>query len=68
MQETWVRSLGAGNLLQKEMATYSSTLAWEIPCTEELVGYSSWDRRRVRCDSETKHKYVHIQGIYESKM
>ena len=28
--------------LEKEMATHSSTLAWEIPWTEELVGYSPW--------------------------
>ena len=27
------------------MATHSSTLAWKIPWTEELVGYSPWDRK-----------------------
>ena len=31
MQETWVRSLGQEDPLEKEMATYSSTLAWKIP-------------------------------------
>ena len=36
MQETWVRSLGRGDSLEKEMATHSSTLAWKIPWTEEL--------------------------------
>ena len=35
MQETRVRSLGQKDPLEKEMATYSSTLAWEIPRTEE---------------------------------
>ena len=35
MQETWVRSLGWEDPLEKEMATHSSTLAWEIPWTEE---------------------------------
>ena len=30
-QETWVQSLGWENLLEKEMATHSSILAWEIP-------------------------------------
>ena len=35
MQETWVRSLGWEDLLEKEMATHSSTLAWKIPWTEE---------------------------------
>ena len=31
MQETWARSLGWEDLLEKEMATYSSILAWRIP-------------------------------------
>ena len=31
VQETWVRSLGQEHLLEKEMATHSSILAWEIP-------------------------------------
>ena len=35
MWETWVRSLGWEDLLEKEMATHSSTLAWRIPQTEE---------------------------------
>ena len=32
MQETWFPSLGGEDLLQKEMATHSSILAWKIPC------------------------------------
>ena len=35
MQETWVRSLGWEDLLEKGVATHSSILAWEIPWTEE---------------------------------
>ena len=35
MQETWVRSLGREDLLEKEMATHSNTLAWRIPWREE---------------------------------
>ena len=31
MQETWVLSLGGEDLLEKEMATHSSFLAWKIP-------------------------------------
>ena len=43
MQETPVRSLSREDLLEKEMATHSSILAWRIPWTEEsLVGYSPW--------------------------
>ena len=40
MQETQVRSLGWGDPLEKEMATHSSILAWRIPWTEDLAGYS----------------------------
>ena len=35
MRETWVQSLDQEDLLEKEMATHSSTLAWKIPWTEE---------------------------------
>ena len=38
MQETWVRSLGREDPLEKEMATLSSILAWIIPWTEEPGG------------------------------
>ena len=38
MQETWVRSLGWEDLLEEEMATHSSILAWKIPWTEEPGG------------------------------
>ena len=41
MQETQVQSLGQEDLLQKEMATHSSILAWEIPWTEEPGGLQS---------------------------
>ena len=35
MWETWVQSLGWEDPLEKEMATHSSTLAWEIPWMED---------------------------------
>ena len=35
MEKMWVRSLGQEDLLEKEMATYFSILAWKIPWTEE---------------------------------
>ena len=38
MQETQVRSLGREDPLEKEMATHSGILAWEIPWTEEPGG------------------------------
>ena len=35
MWKTWVQSLGWEDLLEKEMATHSSILAWKIPWVEE---------------------------------
>ena len=45
--ETWVRSLGQEDLLEKEMATHFSTLAWKIPLTEEPGGLQTMGSRRV---------------------
>ena len=41
MQEARVRSPGREDALEKEKATHSSTLAWEIPWTEEPGGLQS---------------------------
>ena len=38
MWETWVRSLGEEDPLEKEMATHSSILAWRVPWIEEPGG------------------------------
>ena len=48
IQETWVRSLGREDALEKGMATHSSILAWRIPCTEEPDGLQSMGSQRVR--------------------
>ena len=50
MQETWVQSLGREDLLEKEMATHSSVLAWRIPGMEEPGGLQSMGSRRVGHD------------------
>ena len=42
-QETWVQSLGPEDSQEKEMATHSSILAWEIPWTEEPGGLQSME-------------------------
>ena len=47
MQETWVRSLGREDLLEKETATHSSTLAWKIPWIEEPVRLQPMGSQRV---------------------
>ena len=41
MQETWIRSLGREDPLEKRMATHSSILSWRIPWIEEPDGCSS---------------------------
>ena len=48
MQETGVQSMGQEELLQMEMATHSSILAWRIPRTEEPGGLQSMGSQRVR--------------------
>ena len=50
MRETWVRSLGWEDPLEKEMATHSSILAWKIPWTEEPGGLQSMGSQRVGRD------------------
>ena len=50
VQETWVRSLGWEDLLEKGMATHSSIIAWEIPWTEEPGGLQSMGLQRVGCN------------------
>ena len=48
--ETWVRSLGQEDPLQKEMATHSSTLAWKIPWMDEPGRLQSLGSQRVGRD------------------
>ena len=50
MQETWVRSLGQEDPLEKAIAPHSSTLAWKIPWTEEPGRLQSMRSRRVGHD------------------
>ena len=49
-QETWVRFLGQEDLLEKEMATHFSILAWKIPWMEELDKLQSMGSQRVGHD------------------
>ena len=54
MQEMWVWSLCPEDPLEKEMASHSSTLAWEIPWTEEPGGLQSMRSQKVRHSWATK--------------
>ena len=50
VRETQVQSLGWEDLLEEEMATHSSNLAWKIPWTEEPGGLQSMGSQRVGHD------------------
>ena len=52
MWETWVQTLSWEDLLEKEMATHSSVLAWKIPWSEE-PGLQSMGSQRVGHDRVT---------------
>ena len=54
MQETQSQSLGQKDTLEKETATHSSILAWEIPQTVEPGGLQSVELQRVRHNLATK--------------
>ena len=56
MQETRVRSLSQEDPLEKEMATHSSILAWEIPWTEDPGGLQSMGSQRVGHDLAIKQQ------------
>ena len=55
-QETRVPSLGQEDPLEEEMTTRSSVLAWEIPWTGSLAGYSPWSCKEL---DVTEHGCVH---------
>ena len=55
MKETWIRSLGPEDPLEKEMATHISILTWKIPGTEEPGGLQPMGLQRVRHDSARMH-------------
>ena len=50
MWETWIQSLGQEDLLEKEMATHSTVLAWKIPWMEEPGRLQSMGSQRVGHD------------------
>ena len=57
MQETCVWSQGQEDPLEKEIATHSSILAWEIPWTEEPSRLQSTGSKGVGHDFMTKHQH-----------
>ena len=48
MQKTYIPSLGREDPLEKEMATHSSIISWEIPWTEDPSGLQSMGLQRIQ--------------------
>ena len=59
MRETWVRSLGREDPLEKEMATHPSTIAWKIPWTEEPGRLQSMGSHKELDTTEWLHSLTH---------
>ena len=61
MQETQVQSLGGEDPLEKEMATHSNILAWEIPWTEEPGGLQSigWQKSQTQLSDKQQQSSLH---------
>ena len=67
VQETWIQSLGLEDLLEKEMATHSSILAWEVPWTEEPDGLQSVGSQRVGLDLATRQQQQFLGRIISTR-
>ena len=64
MWETWVRSLGWEDPLEKEMATHSSILAWKIPWTEKPGGLQSMGRKE---SDMTEQFHFHFHSCFAGR-
>ena len=65
MWETWVRSLGREDPLEKEMATHSSILAWRIPWMEEPGGLQSMGHKE---SDMAERLHFHFRGIKKTSV
>ena len=63
MKETWVRSLGQEDPLEKGMAIHSSILAWRIPCMEKPDRLQFVESQRVGHDRAT-NTYTDIEILW----
>ena len=64
MQETWVQFLGWEYLLEKEMATRSSILVWEVPWIEDPGRLPFMGLQRVGHDLVTEHESLSTVNTY----
>ena len=56
--ETRVQSLGWEDLLEKEMTTHSSILAWKLHGWRRLVGYSPWGPKELDTTEQLHFKSI----------
>ena len=63
MQEIQVQSLGQEDSLEKEMATHSSILIWEIPWTEEPGGLQSMELQEVGHTGTHTHTHFLLDAL-----
>ena len=66
MQETWVRSLGQEDPLEKEMATHSVLLPGKSHGQRSLVDYSPWDRKES--DTTERLHFTLLLGKFKSSL
>ena len=57
----WIQSLGWEDPLEEGMATHSSVLAWKIPWTGKLAGYSPWG-----CKELDKAEWLKQHGVLQT--
>ena len=66
MRETWVRSLGWEDPLEKGMATPSSVLAWKIPRREEPGGLQSTGLQEAETTERLTRARTHKKVVFSS--
>ena len=64
MQETWVRSLGQEDPLEKRMATHSCILDWRTPWTEEPGGLQSKGHKESNTTERLTFFYRNSSCVY----
>ena len=60
MQETWVRSLGREDPLEKGIAAHSNILDWRIPWTEEPGGLQSMESQELDTTEQLTQEKLHV--------
>ena len=66
MQETWVRSLGWEDPLEKGVAAHSNILAWRIPWTEEPGGLQSMGSQELDTTEQLTQEKFHLSLSHKS--